>query len=61
MDSATTRLLDAHLVQRGGYPFAKDDLSHEEWMALGVIAEEYRRAEEASQPTLRLGAGEAKK
>lgn len=38
------RLLDLSLVRRGGYPFRKNDLTMEEWRALGVIQEEYEQA-----------------
>ncbi|MEW6115389.1 MAG: hypothetical protein AB1553_00610 [Nitrospirota bacterium] len=27
-------------LQRGGYPFQKNDLSLEEWIAIGVLKEE---------------------
>lgn len=31
------KLLELRALQRGGYPFARDDLSLEEWVDLGNI------------------------
>ena len=32
------KLLELRALQRGGYPFARDDLSLEEWIDLGNLA-----------------------
>ncbi len=35
----TVKLLNLHSLQQGGYPFAQDDLTLEEWGDLGRIKE----------------------
>lgn len=35
----TTKLLELYELQRGGYPFDKNDLTLEEWIDLGRIKE----------------------
>ncbi len=32
------------MMQRGGFPFGRDELSPVEWMGLGVVAEEREQA-----------------
>lgn len=42
-------LFSVYSLQQAGYPFDKNDLSMEEWMALGVINQEVKALEAGAQ------------
>jgi hypothetical protein len=44
LDHQTHELFRLFALQRGGFPFERTTLTSEEWMALGVVREEYERA-----------------
>lgn len=40
VDPSFLHLLDLSVMQMGGYPLEKNDLSKDAWMVLGIISEE---------------------
>jgi|LGVF01.1.fsa_nt_gb hypothetical protein len=49
----TLKLLQIRLLMKGGYPFAANDLSKEDWMDLGVV-EQWLHTQESNKMFARL-------
>jgi hypothetical protein len=40
MDHDMDRLVELNMLVRGGYPFEKNDMSRDEWIAMAILNEE---------------------